>query len=68
MTGERVTRQARWQGAQLVLDSKGKEGRLAEVLTPVPSRNQLTYALRLEQKLLKAPLEVSLVYDRAEVR
>jgi len=68
MSGERVTRQARWQGPQLVLESKGKEGKLVEVLTLVPARNQLTYALRLEQKLLKGPLEVSLVYDRAEAR
>ena len=68
MTGERVTRQARFQGGQLVLESKGKESRLTEALTSVPARNQLTYALRLEQKLLKAPLELSLVYDRAAVR
>jgi hypothetical protein len=66
--GATVTRQARWQGTQLVLESKGKEGRLLEVLTLVPARNQLTYALRLEHKLLKAPLEVSLVYDRAGPR
>ncbi|HET7291298.1 MAG TPA: hypothetical protein VFM88_02640 [Vicinamibacteria bacterium] len=64
--GETVTRQARWQGQQLVLDSKGKEGRLTEAVTLVPARNQLTYALRLEYKLLKSPLEVSLVYDRAQ--
>jgi hypothetical protein len=64
MSGETVSRQARWQGTQLVLESKGKESRLVELLTLVPTRNQLTYALRLEHKLLKAPLEVSLVYDR----
>jgi hypothetical protein len=34
----------------------------------VPARNQLTYALRLEHKLLKAPLELSLLYDRAPSR
>lgn len=68
MSGEKVTRQAQWQGPQLVLDSKGKESRLAEVLTLVPERKQLTYAIRLEQKLLKAPLEASLVYDRAGSR
>jgi hypothetical protein len=64
VSGETVSRQARWQGGQLILESKGKESRLVELLTPVPTRNQLTYALRLEHKLLKAPLEVSLVYDR----
>ena len=68
LSGERVTRQARWQGQQLALESKGKESRLAEVLTLVPARSQLTYAIRLEHKLLKMPLEVSLVYDRAEAR
>jgi hypothetical protein len=66
MSGEKVMRQARWQGGQLVLDSKGKDSHLAEVITLVPARSQLTYALRLEQKLLKGPLEASLVYDRAE--
>jgi hypothetical protein len=66
--GQTVTRHARWEGTQLVLESKGKEGRFLELLTLVPSRNQLTYALRLEHKLLKAPLEVSLAYDRAETR
>ncbi len=66
--GETVNRQAHWQGTQLVLESKGKGGRFLEVLTLVPARNQLTYALRLEHKLLKAPLEVSLVYDRAGPR
>src|SRR5262245_16136163 len=31
--GETVSRQARWQGTQLVLESKGKEGRFLELLT-----------------------------------
>ena len=60
-----VTRQARWQGTQLVLESKGKESTFTEVISLVPARSQLTYAVRLEQKLLEAPLEMSLVYDRA---
>ena len=63
---DKVTRQARWQGTQLVLESKGKDGQFTEVITLVPARNQLTYAVRLEQKLLEAPLEMSLVYDRAK--
>ncbi len=66
--GETVTRQAHWEDGKLVLESKGKDSRLLEVLTPIPTRNQLAYALRLEHKLLKAPLEVSLVYDRAAAR
>ena len=68
MTGDKVTRQARFQGEQLVLETKGKDSTLTELLTLVPARNQLTYALRLEQKLLKMPLEASLVYDRSEAR
>jgi hypothetical protein len=66
--GEKVTRQARWQESQLVLESKGKEGRFLELLAPVPERGQLSYVLRLEQKLLKEPLEVNLIYDRAAGR
>lgn len=65
MTGETVARQARWQGQQLVLESKGKDGSFRELFSPVPARNQLTYALRLETKQLEKPLEVGLVYDRA---
>ncbi len=68
MTGDKVTRQARFQGGQLVLETKGKDSRLTEALTLIPARNQLTYALRLEQKLLKMPLEASLVYDRSDAR
>jgi hypothetical protein len=68
ISGETVTRQARWQGEQLVLESKGKDSRLVELLTLVPTRNQLNYAIRLEHKLLKAPLELSLVYDRGVAR
>jgi hypothetical protein len=66
--GETVTRQARWQDAQLVLESKGKESRFLELLTLDPERGQLSYLLRLEHKLLKAPLEVNLVYERAGPR
>ena len=65
--GETVSREARWKGAQLELESKGKDSKLREVLTLDPA-GQLTYALRLEHKLLKKPLEVSLVYDRAPAR
>ena len=65
LSSQKVTRQARWQGGQLVLESKGKESRFTEVLTLVPARSQLTYAIRLEQKLLEGPLEASLVYDLA---
>lgn len=64
ITGERVARQALWKGGQLSLESKGKEGSFTELLSLVPGRDQLTYALRLENKLLEKPLELALVYDR----
>jgi len=35
------------------------------VLTLVPSRNQLIHALHYEAKVLKKPLELRLVYDKA---
>lgn len=66
--GETVTRQAHWQAQQLVLETKGKESKLVELITLVPSRNQLTYAIRFEHKLLKAPLEMSLLYDKLAAR
>jgi hypothetical protein len=62
--GETVTRLARLDGQQLVLESKGKESRLHEVFMLEPP-NRLVYIIRLEQKRLKGPLEARLVYDRA---
>lgn len=63
--GATVTRRTRWQGEQLVLESESGEAKLVEVLTLVPSRNQLIHALRYEAKLFKKPLELRLVYDKA---
>lgn len=63
--GVTVTRRTRWQGEQLVLESESGEAKLTEVLTLVPSRNQLIHALRYEAKLFKKPLELRLVYDKA---
>jgi hypothetical protein len=62
--GQTVTRQARWQGSELILESKGKESRLTEVLVLVPTRKQLTYTVRFEHKLFKSPLELNLAYDQ----
>ena len=64
MTGETVTRAATLEGQRLVLESKGKESKLVEVLTLEPSGDRLVYQIRLEQKTLKTPLEARLVYDR----
>ena len=63
--GETVKREARLDGKQLALDSKGGDGRFRETLTLEGSGDRLVYVLRLEQKLLKDPLEARLVYDRA---
>ncbi len=63
--GATVTRRTRWQGEQLVLESESGEAKLIEVLTLVPTRNQLIHALRYEAKLFKKPLELRLVYDKA---
>jgi len=63
--GAIVTRRTRWQGEQLVLESESADAKLTEVLTLVPSRNQLIHALRYEAKVFKKPLELSLVYDKA---
>jgi hypothetical protein len=64
MSGETVKRQARLEGGQLLLESKGKEGDFREAFTLDGGR--LVYVLRLEQKRLKDPLEARLVYDRTE--
>lgn len=65
ITGEKVARHARWQGQQLILESKGKDSLLTEIITAVPTRKQITYALKFEAKLLEKPLELSMAYDRA---
>jgi hypothetical protein len=62
--GEKVSREAKSEGGRLMLSSKGKDGELKESLTAGP--DELTYALRLEHDLLKAPLVVTLVYARAK--
>jgi hypothetical protein len=63
--GTTVTRRTRWQGEQLVLESESGEAKLVEVLTLVPSRSQLIHALHYEAKVLKKPLDLRLVYDKA---
>ena len=64
LTGEKVTRQARWEGQKLILESKGKESNLTETITVATEEKRITYALRFEAKILEKPLEFSLVYDR----
>ncbi len=47
-----------------MLESAGGKTKVVEVLTLVPSRNQLIHLLHLEMDLLKAPIDLKLVYDR----
>ncbi len=64
LSGEKVMRHARWQGRQLVLESKGKDSHLIETITPSTEEKRITYALHFEAKLLEKPLDLNLVYDR----
>jgi hypothetical protein len=64
ISGETVKRQARLEGGQLRLESKGKEGEFLESFTLEGGR--LVYVLHLEQKRLEKPLDARLVYDRTE--
>lgn len=64
LSGEKVMRQAHWQGKQLVLESKGKDSHLVETITMSTEEKRITYALHFEAKLLEKPLDLNLVYDR----
>jgi hypothetical protein len=65
LTGEKVTRQARWEGQKLILDSKGKDSRMVESITVSTEEKRITYALHFEAKILEKTLDLNLVYDRA---
>jgi hypothetical protein len=64
--GRKLRGRTRWQGEQLVLEEEGeKDGaKVVEIMTLVPSVGQLLHVVRLENKLLKQPLELKLVYQR----
>lgn len=64
-TGEKVKREARWQGEQLVLESSSGKLRTLEVLTRYAERDQVIEVFRIEMDLLEKPIELKLVYDRA---
>ena len=65
LDGAKLTRRMRFEGEQLKLESVSEKKRTIEVLTLVPSRSQLIHAIHYENELLKKPLELKLVYDRA---
>lgn len=64
--GRKLRCRTRWQGEQLVLEEEGdKDGaKVVEIMTLVPSVGQLLHVLRFENRLLKQPLELKLVYQR----
>ena len=64
-TGEKVRREARWQGEQLVLESSSGKLKTLEVLTRYAERDQVIEVFRIEMDLLEKPIELKLVYDRA---
>lgn len=65
VTGEKVKREARWQGEQLVLESSSGKLKTLEVLTRYAERDQVIEVFRIEMDLLEKPIELKLVYDRA---
>jgi hypothetical protein len=63
--GRKLRCKTRWDGPQLVIEQEGeKKVRIIEMLSLVPSRNQLSHAFRIESGLLREPLELSLVYGK----
>ena len=65
LDGGKLTRRMSFEGEQLKLESVNGKKRAIELLTLVPTRSQLIHAIHYENDLLKKPLEVKLVYDRA---
>jgi len=63
--GNKLECNIHWKGEQLVFDEQGDNGhRVMEMLTLVPASGLLIQNYRLEDKLLKKPLELRLVYVR----
>lgn len=66
-TGEKLKARSSWKGEQLVIDQEGGDGlRIIETYTLLPGGEHLVETLRYENKLLQQPLEIKLIYDRAE--
>ena len=66
LDGSKLTRRMSFEGEQLKLESVSDKKRTIELLTLVPTRSQLIHAIHYENELLKKPLELKLVYDRAK--
>ena len=67
LTGEKVKRTAQWKGDQLLLESAGGKGKSKETLSLGPDGKQLVHSLHIEMDLLKHPIDLRMVYDRAPV-
>lgn len=63
--GRKLRCSTEWKGSQLVVTEIAEGGKLTELLTAVPARKQILHVVRLEDKRLKAPLEIRLAYDAA---
>jgi hypothetical protein len=65
LSGDVLTRRVTFKGQQLHLESESGKQKTIELLTLVPSRNQLIHAIHYQSDLLKKPLDLKLLYDRA---
>jgi hypothetical protein len=64
--GEKLKARSSWKGQQLVIDQEGEKGlRIIQVFTLLPGGRQVIHALRYESPVLHQPLEIKLLYDRA---
>ena len=56
----------KWEGTQLRLEEKAKDGHITALYTLLPPGDTLLVAYRLEHKTLIEPLEVSMFFQRDE--
>jgi hypothetical protein len=68
LTGEKTTREAKWDGDTLVLKSSSGKTKTREAFTLSPARDVLVHMLHVEMDLLKKAIDLRLVYDRAQDR
>lgn len=65
--GERLRISLRWEADTLVAEERGEKGtRIVRSLSLLPDRRELVMALVWEAKPLRKPLDVRLVFARAE--
>jgi hypothetical protein len=65
-SGEKVKARTSWKGEQLVVDEQGKGLRIIEIYTLLPGGKQVIQNLRYESSMFPKPVELKLVYDRAD--